>query len=77
VFGYSYVCCKIEGGLPLRSSGGSVTITMFPAAMPPGWPPAPNGSRRLTDIDQLQSSYRKWVFLHDLCIYVTLATHWR
>src|SRR5215469_6153194 len=44
--------CKIEVVWLLRCSGGSGTIMMFPAAKPPGWPPAPNSSRRIAEIDQ-------------------------
>src|SRR6266851_4114321 len=45
--------CKSQLTSRLLCGAESGSITMFPAAMPPGWPPAPTGSRRLTDKDQV------------------------
>ena len=38
----------------MRCLEGSGSIRMFPTVKPPGWPSAPNGSRRTTDIDQIK-----------------------
>src|SRR5437899_2862951 len=45
--------CKSQVTSRLLCGAESGSIMMFPAAMPPGWPPAPTGSRRLTDTDQV------------------------
>jgi hypothetical protein len=62
-------CVKLNPSYYLRCSQESGNMSLFPAAMPPGWPSAPLGSRRTTNIDQLSSS--EWLFLYAACICAT------